>query len=77
MGRGESDVLLKLDTRSEEFMDYKHGFQEPEGKEEDNKDSVYLCWKIPAGEKMILKRLKIRNSRNSEKCLTKKGQNNN
>lgn len=47
MGRGESDVLLKLDTRSEEFMDYKHGFQEPEGKEEDNKDSVYLCWKNP------------------------------
>lgn len=38
----------------------------------------YICvGKIPAGEKMILKRLKIRNSRNSEKCLTKKGQNNN
>lgn len=57
-GLGESDVLLKLDTRSEEFMDYKDVFQEPEGKEEDNKDSVYLCWKIPAGGKKKVKKLK-------------------
>lgn len=56
----ESDVLLKLDTKSEELMDYRDVFQEPEGKEEDNKDSACLCWKIPAEGKKILKRLKIR-----------------
>lgn len=46
-----SDVFLKLDTRSEEFMAYKDVLQELEGKEENSKDSIYLCWKIPAGGK--------------------------
>lgn len=42
-------------------MDYKDVFQEQENKEDDNKDSVYLCWKIPAGGKQILKKTKNMN----------------
>lgn len=42
-GLGESDVLLKLDTRSTEFMDYKDILQKLEDREKANKDSVYVC----------------------------------
>lgn len=41
------DALLKLDTRSAEFMDHKVILQKPEDKEE----TKYVCWKVPTGGK--------------------------
>lgn len=58
-GLGQSDVLLKLDTRSTGFMDYKVILQKPEDREETNK-TQYMCVfnTVPTWKKM-LKRLKI------------------
>lgn len=32
-------------------MDHKDMLQKPEEKENTNKESLYVCWKVPAGGK--------------------------
>ncbi|RMC17692.1 hypothetical protein DUI87_05356 [Hirundo rustica rustica] len=48
-GLGESDVLLKLDTGSEEFMDYKDVFQEPEAEHSNTCVSANTGGTAPSG----------------------------